>query len=231
VITIQDNYDDFLLPIRERLKNGKGNLRKNHSDYLAYAIADLVVDNYYPLFEKIADRLDELEDELIEKPTRHSLNKLLQVKRDLIVIRRVVWSERDKVNDIIRSHIPMIREGSKIFFRDTYDHCIQLIDMVESHKEVTASLMDVYQSGVSNRLNQVMKVLTIMSTIFIPLTFIVGLYGMNFMHTDPVSGERLPLNMPELYSPYGYLGVVVVMILIVIIQLIFFIKKGWITKG
>jgi len=231
VISIQEKYDDFLFPIRERLIQGKGQLRKNSADYLIYAITDLVIDNYYPLLEKTADRLDDLEDELISKPTRDSLNKLLQIKRELILIRRVIWSERDKVNDILRSSFPMVNESTKIFFRDSYDHCIQLMDLVESYKEVTASLMDVYQSGVSNRLNQVMKVLTIISTIFIPLTFIVGVYGMNFSLTDPKTGQELPLNMPELYSPYGYVGVMGFMVLIVVIQLIFFIKKGWITKG
>nr|MBP6403168.1 magnesium and cobalt transport protein CorA [Bacteroidia bacterium] len=112
-----------------------------------------------------------------------------------------------------------------------YDHCIQILDLVESYKEVTASLMDVYHSSVSNRLNQVMKVLTIISTIFIPLTFIVGLYGMNFAHLNPKTGDPLPLNMPELYSPYGYLSVCIAMVIIVIGQIYFFYKKGWLTKG
>ena len=191
---------------------------------------DLVIDTYYPLLEKTADKLDELEDELIENPTRESLNKLLHIKRELILIRRVIWSERDKVNDILRSAFPMIKDSTKIFFRDSYDHCIQLIDLVESYKEITASLMDVYMSSVSNRMNQVMKVLTIISTIFIPLTFIVGLYGMNFAHTNPKTGEYLPMNMPELYSPYGYLGVILFMLLIVAMQIIFFVKKGWLTR-
>lgn len=230
VISIQDKYDDFLNPVLDRLRLGKGHLRKQGADYLAYSIMDLVVDTYYPLLEKIADKLDELEDELIEKPTRESLNKLLSIKRELILVRRVIWSERDKVNDILRSAFPLIRDSTKIFFRDTYDHCIQLIDLVESYKEITASLMDVYMSSVSNRLNQVMKVLTIISTIFIPLTFIVGLYGMNFQAKNPVTGEILPYNMPELYSPYGYIGVMVFMLLIVLLQLYFFVKKGWLTS-
>jgi len=230
VITIQDKYDDFLNPVLARLRLGKGHLRKQGADYLAYSIMDLVVDTYYPLLEKIADKLDELEDELIEAPTRESLNKLLHIKRELILIRRTIWSERDKVNDILRSAFPLIKDSTKIFFRDTYDHCIQLIDLVESYKEITASLMDVYMSSVSNRLNQVMKVLTIISTIFIPLTFIVGLYGMNFAIEDPRTKEPLPYNMPELYSPYGYVGVMLFMLLVVIFQLYFFVKKGWLTK-
>jgi magnesium transporter len=159
------------------------------------------------------------------------LNRVLQIKRELIVLRRSIWSERDKINDILRSAFPHVTETTKVFLRDSYDHCIQILDLVESYKEVTASLMDVYHSSVSNRLNQVMKVLTIISTIFIPLTFIVGLYGMNFAHLNPKTGDPLPLNMPELYSPYGYLGVCIAMVIIVIGQIYFFYKKGWLTKG
>jgi magnesium transporter len=191
---------------------------------------DIVIDNYYPILEKMGEALDELQEELIYNPSKASLNKVLQKKRELIVLRRIIWTERDKLNDILRSSFIAVKEQTKVFFRDTYDHCIQLLDLVESYKEVTASLMDVYQSSVSNRLNQVMKVLTIISTIFIPLTFIVGIYGMNFSYQDPKTGEVLPLNMPELYSPYGYLGVSIVMLVIVIIQLVFFYKKGWLTK-
>jgi len=180
--------------------------------------------------ERIGDRLDQLEDELIDNPDRESMNKILQIKRELIVLRRAIWAERDKVNDIIRSAFPMIIDNTKIYFRDSYDHCVQILDLVESYREVTASLMDVYMSSVSNRMNQVMKVLTIISTIFIPLTFIVGVYGMNFAHTDPDTGARLPMNMPELYSPYGYIAVWGFMTLMVIFQVVFFYKKGWLTK-
>jgi magnesium transporter len=230
VISIQDKYEDVFDPVRERIRQGKGYMRKYGSDYLAYSLMDTVLDNFFPLLEKTGERLDQLEDELIENPSREAMNRILRIKRDLIVMRRAIWAERDKVNDIIRSGFPMIADSTKIFFRDSYDHCIQILDLVESYKEVSASLMDVYMSSVSNRLNQVMKVLTIISTIFIPLTFIVGLYGMNFAHTDPVTGNHLPLNMPELYSPYGYVGVIIVMVVIVIFQLIFFYRKGWLTS-
>lgn len=230
VISLQDQYDDILEPVRERLRLGKGYLRRSGCDYLVYSLMDIVVDNYYPILEKTGDQLDDLQDELISNPSHESLNKVLQVKRDLILLRRTIWSERDKINDILRSLLPEIKDSTKVFFRDTYDHCIQLLDLVESYKEVTASHMDIYQSSVSNRLNQVMKVLTIISTIFIPLTFIVGLYGMNFARHDPKTGVDLPMNMPELYSPHGYLVVCLVMLLIVIFQIVFFYKKGWLTK-
>ncbi len=231
IITFQDKYDDILDPVRNRLRMGKGFLRRMGADYLAYSVMDVVVDNYYPILEKMGDSLDDLQDELIANPSRDALNRILQKKRDLVSLRRIIWTERDKMNDILRSSFTEISDATKVFFRDTYDHCIQLLDLVESYKEVTASLMDVYQSSVSNKLNQVMKVLTIISTIFIPLTFIVGLYGMNFQRHDPVTGRDLPLNMPELYTPHGYLVVCIVMVLIVIFQLIFFYKKGWLTKG
>ena len=231
LISIQDKYQDLLDPVRDRVRMGKGYVRKSGTDYLAYALMDVVLDNYFPVIERIGDRLDELQDALIDNPNRDLLNRVLQTKRDLILLRRASWSERDKMNDILRSNFPMISESSKIFFRDSYDHCVHLLDLVESYKEVTASLMDVYMSSVSNKMNQVMKVLTIISTIFIPLTFIVGLYGMNFSYTDPVTGKILPLNMPELYSPYGYVTVLLFMALTVIGLIYFFIKKGWLTKG
>jgi magnesium transporter len=153
------------------------------------------------------------------------------IKRELIVLRRAVFAERDKVNDILRTSHVFICDQTKIYFRDTYDHTIQVMDLVESYKEIVASLMDIYLSSVNNRLNQVMKVLAIISTIFIPLTFIVGVYGMNFSYTDPVSGQILPMNMPELYSPYGYAGVMIFMLVVVVIQLIVFWRKGWMDKS
>ena len=231
VISFQEKYNDLLDPVRTRLRNGKGYIRKYGSDYIAYALMDVVLDNFYPILEKLGEGLDTLQDELIDKPVRSSLNDVLDAKRNLILLRRTIWSERDKLNDILRSDFAVISDPVKIFFRDSYDHCVQILDLVESYKEMTASLMDVYMSSVSNRMNQIMKVLTIISTIFIPLTFIVGLYGMNFMHKDPFTGEPLPMNMPELYSPYGYVGVIAFMTLLVIIMIIFFINKGWLTKG
>jgi magnesium transporter len=231
VITIQEGYEDVLDPVRERIRHGKGFMRRSGADYLAYSLMDVVVDNYYPVLEQVGERLDDLQDELISNPGRESLARVLESKRELILLRRTIWSERDKLNDILRSQFSEIRDSTKVFFRDTYDHCIQLLDLVESYKEMTASLTDVYHSSVSFRLNQVMKVLTIISTIFIPLTFIVGLYGMNFSRVDPETGRFFPMNMPELYSPHGYITVCLVMVAIVIAQLIFFYKKGWLTKS
>lgn len=230
VITIQEYYDDYFEAIRTRIRSGKGHLRSSSSDYLSYTLLDSIVDTYFPLLEVLGERLDELEDELFTKPTRSSLQRIQQIKRELIVLRRSVFAERDKVNDILRSTSGFISDQTKLYFRDTYDHTIQVMDLVESYKEITASLMDIYLSSVSNKLNAVMKVLAVISTIFIPLTFIVGVYGMNFPNVDPETGQKLPLNMPELYSPYGYVGVMLFMLVLVLIQLYVFWRKGWMDK-
>ena len=231
VLTFQEAYEDVFEPVRLRIRHGKGLIRTSGSGYLTYALMDTVIDNYFPILERIGEQLDHLEDELIESPSRESLDQVLSIKRELIAVRRAIWSERDKLNEILRSTLDFFTDQSRLYIRDTYDHTIQILDIVDSYKEVTASLMDVYHSSVSNKLNQVMKVLTIISTIFIPLTFIVGVYGMNFARQNPVDGTQLTLNMPELYSPYGYIGVLVVMVVIVILQVIFFFKKGWLTRS
>lgn len=231
VITMQENYDDHFEAVKTRIRTGRGHLRSSGSDYLAYALLDAVVDTYFPVLEILGEKLDELEDELFSKPTRASLHRIQQIKRELIVLRRAVFAERDKVNDILRSSSELISNQTKLFLRDTYDHTIQVMDLVESYKEIVASLMDIYLSSVSNRLNQVMKVLAIISTIFIPLTFIVGVYGMNFSPVNPADGSALPLNMPELYSPWGYTGVMLFMLVIALVQLFVFWKKGWLDKS
>jgi magnesium transporter len=231
VITFTEGYEDHFEPVRSRLRTGKGQLRSGGTDYLAYALIDSVVDHYFPLLEQLGEKLDELEDELFTKPTRSSLHRIQQIKRELIMLRRTVFAERDKVNDLLRTSSPFIHDRTKIYLRDTYDHTIQVMDLVESYKEIIASLMEIYLSSVSFRLNQVMKVLAIISTIFIPLTFIVGVYGMNFSYTDPQTGDVLGWNMPELYSPYGYTGVMLFMFALVVVQLLIFWRKGWLDKS
>ncbi|MGI8893072.1 MAG: magnesium/cobalt transporter CorA [Bacteroidia bacterium] len=230
LITVQEYYEDVLDPVRKRLTDGKGNIRIKGSGYLAYALMDAVIDHYYPVLEGMGVQLDELEDKLIRNPKREDLEELLQIKRELIILRRAIWPERDKINDLLRSSSVYISDEVKVFLRDSYDHCIQVLDLVESFKEMTASLMDIYLSGLSNRMNQIMKVLAVIATIFIPLTFVAGIYGMNFVREHPETGEIMPMNMPELYSPYGYVGVWMVMILIILIQLFIFYRKGWLGK-
>lgn len=227
VISIQERHTDYFLPVKERLIQNKGILRKSGSSYLAYALIDAVVDNYFPFLERLGNFLDELEDKLLSAPDVYSLQNIQASKRKLILFRRIAWSEREKLNDLLRTPTPLISDVVRRYLKDTYDHTIQVMDIIDSYREITASLMDIYLSSVSNRLNKVMKVLTIISTIFIPLTFIVGLYGMNFAFHDPKTGEVLPYNMPELYMPYGYLGVIIAMLIIVIFQIYYFYKKGW----
>jgi magnesium transporter len=229
VISIQEKQTDYFLPVKDRLNQNKGIIRSSGTPYLAYALMDAVVDNYFPFLEKLGNFLDELEDKLLGEPDVYSLQNIQASKRKLILFRRIAWSEREKLNDILRTPTLIFSDITRRYLRDTYDHTIQVMDIIESYREITASLMDIYLSSVSNRLNQVMKVLTIISTIFIPLTFVVGVYGMNFAHQDPETGKIYPLNMPELYSPYGYVGVILLMVIIVIVQVYFFYKKGWLN--
>lgn len=229
VITIQDGYDNIFDVIAQRLKSGRGLMRSGGSGYLTYAINDAIVDGYFPLLEKMGDSLDDLEDELLTEATRLSLQKIQDIKRDLIIIRRAAFAERDKVNDMLRGHNDFVTAPVLPYLKDNYDHIIQILDMIDSYKEITASLMDIYISSMSNKLNMVMKVMTVFSAIFMPLTFIVGLYGMNFASEHPITGQPLPLNMPELYSPYGYIGCIAGMLLIIAAEVWYFTRKGWLS--
>jgi magnesium transporter len=229
VISFQEQHNELFAPVKDRLMQNKGVIRKSGASYLGYALMDAIVDDYFPFMERLGNFLDDLEDLLLEAPDKYSLQNIQGSKRRLIHFRRIVWSEREKLNDLMRTPSHLFSDVSLRYLRDTYDHTIQVMDIIDSYREITASLMDIYLSSVSNRLNQVMKVLTIISTIFIPLTFIVGVYGMNFQYYDQVTGEPMPLNMPELHSPYGYVIVMVVMVLIVVFQLTYFFRKGWLV--
>lgn len=227
LFTFQDRYEDCLDPVRKRLDLGKGNIRVGGSSYLMYALMDMIVDNYFSVLSAWSEELDGIEDRLLEKPDKTIMFDTQMIKRNLITLRRVAWPERDKMNDILRTDSHFIDEQTKLYIRDAYDHCIQIIDMVESLKEIAASNIDMYLSIISNRMNEIMKVLTIISSIFIPLTFIAGIYGMNFSREDPVTGKVMPLNMPELYAEHGYVAALVVMAVIAILQIIYFWRKGW----
>ena len=227
LFTFQETYEDCLEPIRTRLKVGKGNIRTAGSSYLMYALMDIIVDTYFEILGKWGEELDTIEDRLFEKPDKSVMYDTQMIKRNLIGIRRVIWPERDKLNDILRSDSPLISDQTKMYVKDAYDHSIQIIEIVESLKEISISNIDMYLSVISNRMNEIMKVLTIISSIFIPLTFIAGIYGMNFAREDPVTGKLLPQNMPELYQAHGYLYTMIVMGLIAIAQIIYFWKKGW----
>ncbi|RZL40928.1 MAG: magnesium/cobalt transporter CorA [Pedobacter sp.] len=227
LFTFQDKYEDCLDAVRKRLEIGKGTIRTGGSSYLMYALMDMIVDEYFSVLGFWSGELDDIEDRLLDKPERSIMFDTQSIKRQLITVRRSAWPERDKMNDMLRSDSPLITDQTKMFLRDAYDHCIQIIDMVESLKEISASNIDMYLSIISNRMNEIMKVLTIISSIFIPLTFIAGIYGMNFSREDPVTGKVLPQNMPELYQEHGYLYTMIVMGIIAVVQVVYFWRKGW----
>lgn len=226
LITIQEEPKiDVFTPVRERLKGGRGFIRKLGSDYLAYALLDSIIDHVFPLLEVIGDTIEDLEDDILEAPTRECAQKLHQYKRMLMQLRRLVWPERDVISSLLHDDSGIITKETKVYLRDCYDHTVQIMDLIESYRDIVAGLMDTYLSVVGMRTNDIMRVLTVISAIFIPLTFIAGVYGMNFAHE--VDGKELPMNMPELYSPHGYAGCLLLMATVAIGQLIFFKRKGW----
>jgi magnesium transporter len=201
--------------IRNRIRAGKGKIRKMGADYLAYALVDAVVDCYFNILEKIGDKVEVLEEEVIAEPTRETMEQLHYMKREMIFVRKAVWPMRELINNMERSETELITPGTDIYLRDVHDHTIRVIDTVETYRDLLSGMMDIYLSSVSNRMNEVMKVLTIITTIFVPVTFIAGVYGMNFKY------------MPELEWKYGYPAVWGVMLVIIISLLIYFRKKKW----
>jgi magnesium transporter len=228
LISFQEDYDDVLDPVRNRLrKNVNGNIRTLGPSYMLYALMDTVIDHYFIIVNRIGDQLDIIEDHLYQKPRKQLMFRIQGIKKLVISMRRGAWPERDKLNDLLRSTNDLINVDVKLFLRDAYDHSIQIIDLIESMRETSASLLDLYLSLMSNKMNEVMKTLTIISAIFIPLTFIAGIYGMNFSREDPTTGKVFLNNMPELYTENGYLYVWAVMIVIVFAQVWYFARKGW----
>jgi magnesium transporter len=224
IVTFQERAGDCFDAIRQRLNSGQGLLRRSGPDLLAYAILDAVVDDYYPVLEADGDSLEELEDELLAQPSPGRAASVHAVKRDLLVVRRSVWPLREVLGGLHRGVSPLISAETRIYMRDCYDHTVQLIDLLEVYRELATSLMELYMSSMSNRMNEIMKVLTIISTIFMPLTFIVGVYGMNF-RTDASQWS-----MPELNWKYGYVGVMALMFLIALTMIIYFWRKGWLRS-
>ncbi len=231
VLTFQDDYEDCLEVLRNRLRVANSQLRQRSSGYLAYALTDVVLDHYYPTMAAVGDYIEELEDSIFgAQRERRLLNRILRVKKDVVRLRRLVYPERDKIAEVLRLPDEVIPEDLKVYYRDCYDHAIQALDLAESYRDNISSLADLFLSDQSNRMNEVMKVLTIISSIFIPLSFVVGLYGMNFQHDDG-HGHVLPLNMPELYSPLGYPVLLAVLGLIVAGQIFYFWRKGWLSSN
>ncbi|PSR53378.1 magnesium and cobalt transport protein CorA [Adhaeribacter arboris] len=229
IITFQSDYEDCLDVLRTRIKAGRGVVRKSPVHYIAYAIMDVTIDNYFPVLAQVGDYLEELEDTLFGQPNKKLLNEILNMKREMLKVRRIAWSERDKLNEILRSDNNTIPDDIKIYFKDVYDHIVQVLDIVDNYRELMGNLTELYLSNVSNRMNEIMKVLTIISSIFIPLSFVAGVYGMNFSRENP-DGTINYLNMPELYHPYGYIILLAIMLLILLGQLYFFYRKGWLRS-
>lgn len=226
VLTFQDYEEDCLQPVRDRLKKKNTRVRNKTSFFLAYSIQDAIIDNYFPVLDELAGRLEELEEEVITNPQKEIVFELQSIKRQLIDLRKTIWPEKDKMNELIRAKYEVVLPEYEIYVRDTYDHAVQIMDLIESNKEITHSIMDLYLNTVNNKLSEVMKVLTVISSVFIPLTFIAGVYGMNFASTDK-NGNTLPWSMPELYQPYSYLIVIGIMLIIAVAQIIFFKRKKW----
>jgi magnesium transporter len=216
LISVQEESgSDVFDPVRQRIRNGGGYIRRMKADYLAYALLDSIVDHCFPVLEEVGESLEELEDEVLDKPDRSIVGQLHNFKRILMQLRRFVWPERDVVSALLHSENSVVQKETKVFLRDLYDHTVQIMDLIESYRDVATGLMEMYLSSVSNRTNEIMRVLTIMSSIFIPLTFIAGVYGMNFEY------------MPELKSHWGYIGCLLFMLLVAGGLVYFFRRKKW----
>jgi magnesium transporter len=224
LITFQERPGDCFDPVRKRLETGRGRIRQEGADFLAYALIDTIVDGFYPVLEHYGEAVELLEDEVIAHPDARQVDGIHSVKRDLLSLRRAVWPTREMVNGLIRDESPLLTAQTRLYLRDCYDHTIQLMDIVETYREIASGLLDVYLSSMSARMNEIMKVLTIIATIFIPLGFIAGLYGMNF---DP---KASPWNMPELGYYYGYPMALGIMVAVAGGLIAFFWRKGWLRK-
>ncbi len=221
LLTVQEEATgDCFEPVRQRIHRGKGSIRQEGADYLAYTLIDAIVDGFFPILEAYGEKLETLENKVVNNPEPKVLNKIHRIKRELLILRRAIWPHRDAINALIRDNYDLISPTVRVYLRDCYDHVVQLIDMVETYREIAHSLMEIYLSSVSNRTNEVMRLLTVISSIFIPLTFIVGVYGMNFDTSKPG-------NMPELAMPYGYTFCWISMLAIAGSLLYYFGSKGW----
>ncbi len=221
VITLQEERGhDVFEQVRSRLRAGRGYARRMKADYLAYALLDATVDQIFPVLESIGDSIEGVEEEMLDKPQRATLRRLYESKRLLLQLRRASWPQREIFNTLIRDDTGLIGRETQIFLRDCYDHTTQIIDVIESYRDLTAGLMDLYLSSLGFRTNEIMRILTIVSVLFIPLTFLAGVYGMNF-DTD------LPLNMPELHWPFGYVYFWGICLVLVIGMLIYFKRRRW----
>lgn len=215
ILSFREKESGLFEPIREKIRNNKGRIRKEGADYLAHAIIDNIVDNYFVVLENLEEKIEYLEEDLVKRTTPSTLQAIHILKRELILLRKSLWPLREAVNALERSDSPLIKKSTGIYFKDIYDHIIAIIDTVETFRDMLSGMLDIYLSSISNRLNEVMKVLTIIATIFMPLTFLAGVYGMNFKY------------MPELEFRWGYFGVLGIMLVVALLMLMYFKKKKW----
>ncbi len=215
VISFQEDVGDIWDPIRDRIRLAKGRVRKMGADYLAYSLIDAIVDGYFGILEKIGERIEGLEDELIEHPSESLLRQIHSLKREMMSLRRSIWPLRELISVMQRDESPLISSPTRVYLRDVYDHTIQIIDAIEGFRDIVSGMLDVYLSSISNRTNAIMKVLTMIATIFIPLTFVAGVYGMNFKH------------MPEIRWRWGYPAVLLLMGSVAGVMITYFRRKKW----
>lgn len=218
VLSLQERPGDVFDPVRARIRNGKGLIRRLGPDYLGYALIDAILDGYYPVLERMGDRIQQLEERVIRAPTRSSRLGIHRVRRDLLVLRRAVWPQREAVAALVREESPLISPTVRQYLRDCLDHAVQILDVIDTYHELAGNLMDMHQAGVGQRSNDVMKVLTIMASIFIPLTFLAGLYGMNFDY------------LPELHYRWAYPLLLGLMVSVAVGMLLFFRRQGWLGE-
>ncbi|MDG6257550.1 MAG: magnesium/cobalt transporter CorA [Methanomicrobiaceae archaeon] len=215
VLTFQEQEGDVFDPVRARLRAGGNRIRREGAGYLAYSLLDAVVDGYYAIFEWFGEEIEDLEDELLDGPGQRTLQAIHEKKRLLIMIRRSIWPLREVVGAFERVESPLVSGITPVYLRDVYDHTVELVETLETYRDMMSGMIDIHLSTTSNHMNEIMKVLTIIATIFIPLTFIAGLYGMNFV------------GMPELSNRYGYPAVLLLMLAVGLVEVWFFRKRGW----
>ena len=215
ILSFQEKEGDDFSAVKERLRAGKGRLRKMGADYLAYTLLDIVVDQYFVVLEKLGERIEVLEERLLADPGTATLQKIQNLKKEMLLLRKWIWPLREVISSLERGEFPGIQETTRIYLRDVYDHTIQVMDTIEIYRDMLSGMLDIYLSSLNNRMNAVMKVLTIIATIFMPLTFLAGVYGMNFKH------------MPELEWPWGYPLILILMACVAILMLTLFRLKKW----
>ena len=215
-ISFQERPDDVFNIVRDRIVNDKGRIRKMGADYLLYSLIDAIVDNYFVVLEHVAERIEPLEEMIVTEPGPEALREIQALKRQMIFLRKSVWPLRDVINGLQRRDSPLITEATGLYLRDVYDHTVQVIESVETFREMATGMLEMHLSMMSNKMNEIMKVLTIIATVFIPLTFIAGLYGMNFKF------------MPEIEWRYGYPVALLVMWIICVLMLVYFRRKRWV---